>query len=137
MIKEGYTIKETAKTVGYSESTVSRIKKRLETTHTNDEEANLQVFILKALYRILEALDLSFTLKEETTEFLVRPFAKEFTEELMKINSALGKKTLEESGFYEYQIKPILLENWDKYSKREWIDLLKRYYPEKLVDLIE
>lgn len=137
LIKEGYTIKEVAKKVGCSESTVSRIKKRLETVPEVDDEANLQAIILKVLYRILEILELSFRLEEETAELLVRPQAIEFTEQLMKIDPVLTKKALEESGFYEFHVKPILIEKEDRNSRREWIVLLKRYCPEKLAEIIE
>jgi len=92
--------------------------------------------MVKIMYKILEIVELSFALNEDVVELLVRPVAKEFTEQLMKINPILAKNVLEETGYYEYQVKPILTENIDKTLRREWIDLLKKYYPEKLAELI-
>jgi hypothetical protein len=136
MIRDQYTIKETAEKVGCSESTVSRIKKRLETVQEGDSEMDLPVVMVKTLYRMLEIMELSFTLKGETVDLFVRPLAKEFTEHLMRIDPTLAKRALEESGFYEYCIKPILIEKEDQALRREWIDFLKRYYPERLAELI-
>jgi len=140
MLKQGYTLKEIAKEVHCSESTVSRIKKYAETKPMTIESVAslLSIESIKAQYRTLEMLDVQPGCDKESAELLVRELGKDLTQQLMQIDTDLARKILKETRFYEYQIEPILVSRKDeeRILRQEWIDLLRKYWPEKLAELI-
>ncbi len=86
---------------------------------------------------------LSLLIDEENVRDLIRTVSKDFTSTLADINPQIVKKILDDSVYYNDWIKPtILLENTDqlndndKHYRREWIDLLKKYYPVKLAEIV-
>ena len=142
MLKQGYTFGEIEKKVGCSVSTISRIKSRREAKPETVRNVSslIMIELVKTVYQILEIMYLSCGVDQELIQPFVSWLSQDLTEKIMRKDPELGKLVLEESGYYEGLIVPMLtkkLLDIDENLRRGWIDLLKKYWPQKLAQIIK
>ena len=70
-----------------------------------------------------------------------RECAINLTEKILEADYELAKNTLFESEFFDYimgllKSKPEKLERDDRQYRQRWIKILKKWYPEKLAELV-
>jgi AraC-like DNA-binding protein len=147
MLRQGYTLKEIAKEVHCSESSVSRIKKQLEGSSKVIEDTDFLILaeLVKGMYRLLEILHVLFADDEVAVELLIGPMGRDLTEQLIQRNAEMIKRILEETHFFEWEVKPILTANTNgireaQYAEElraDWISLLRKHWPSALADLVK
>jgi hypothetical protein len=140
MLEKDYTAKEIKKELNCSESSIYRIKKQLKAKAPTTSIIDSQIYVLfgQLLYNIVYLLEFSPYFDAEIIVSLTRDIALELTKKLVGLDKQLGEKTFFESIYYQY-VENYLITNGEL-SKKEaqfrskWIELLKKYYPEKLVE---
>jgi len=142
MIGDGFTIREIVSEVGCSASTVSRMRKESRDNVHQSKELSVESALLKSVYQIHLGIELFNTIPNQEDLFIYfRDCAIELTDNILKVNSVLGKKVIFESTFFDYimsilKIRPEKLNENDKLYRQRWIKILKQWYPEKLAELM-
>ncbi len=144
MLGQNFTGLEISKEVGCSISTVYRIKKMHACiTPKSVESSNyrINVELAKALCDVLLTLEFLPFLSEENIGCMTRDIAKNLITRLAEIDPKLVRSVLEDSSYYDYLrpiiiAKPVELEQQDIFFRREWIELLRKYWPDILAEFI-
>ncbi|MCW3989805.1 MAG: helix-turn-helix domain-containing protein [Candidatus Bathyarchaeota archaeon] len=140
MIQEGYTTKEIRLEVGCSGSTVTRVRKELN-NGPQEKESTVESVLLKSLYQMHLGIEFNDILSEQELLNYFRECAISLTENILEADYEMAKKALFESDFFDYimkllKSKPEKVNRDDRQYRQRWIKILKKWYPEKLAELM-
>jgi len=141
MIEKGFTTREIVSEVGSSASTIARIRKELKNTGPQEKESTVEYVLLKSLYKMHLGIELKDILSEKELFNYFRECALNLTEKILEADYGMAKKALFESEFFDYimgllKSKPEKLNRDDLQYRQRWINILKKWYPEKLAELM-
>ena len=142
MIQEGFTTREIVSEVGGSASTISRMRKEFKNNVQQGKESSIEHALLKSLYQMYLGFELNYD-KSKQEKFLTyfRNCAIDLTENILEADDEMAKKVLFESEFFDYimgllEFRPENLNESDRLYRQKWIKILKKWYPEKLAELM-
>ncbi len=140
MIQEGYTTKEIVSEVGRSDSTVARIRKELNNSRQK-KESTVEYALLKSLYQMHLGIEFYKMVSNEDLFGYFRDCAIDLTDNSLEADLQMGKKVLFESEFFDYimgllKSKPEKRNRDDQQYRNRSIKILKKWYPEKLAELV-
>jgi hypothetical protein len=146
MLEQGYTTQEIVEEIGCSESSVHRYRKKMVKTSSQPNETNnaplfeiLTDTILSMITHIELGLDQEQQENPGAAFWRYLPF--NLLRQIANINPNLFKTVLNKSEFYVsigyiFSTDRKNLNDREKKTRSDLINLLKTYYPEKLGELI-
>lgn len=141
MIEKGFTTREIVSEVGSSASTIARIRKELKNNGPQEKESTVEYVLLKSLYQMHLGIEFKDILSEKELLNYFRECAINLTEKILEADYEMAKKALFELEFFDYimgllKSKPEKLNRDDLQYRQRWIKILKKWYPEKLAELM-
>ncbi len=142
MIEKGFTTREIVSDVGSSASTVARIRKELKNNSRQKKESTVEYVLLKSLYKMHLGIECFKMISDKEYLFgYFRDCAIDLTDHILEADFQMGNNVLFESEFFDYimgllKSKPEKLSRDDRQYRQRWIKILKKWYPEKLADLM-